>query len=123
MAALLTAIQGECEVLRLGGDEFAILLTPAEDTDAVDSCQQILITAEMLLKPYGAGLSIGLASTEGADGLEGALIKADKALYQRKALGGGGVTLWQPAALASRRLIPTQPSADPQSARSEAPSR
>jgi diguanylate cyclase (GGDEF)-like protein len=108
VGALLTAVPGGCEVLRLGGDEFAILLTPAKESAAVNCCKQILKTAETIFKPYGAGLSIGLASTQRADGLDGALIDADKALYQRKARGGGGVTLWRPATPARPSFIPRQ---------------
>ncbi len=118
----LTAIPGHCDVLRLGGDEFAVLLTPLEEAAAAAGCEQILEETGPILQPYGAGLSIGLASTEGPEGMEGALIKADKALYERKAIGGGGVTLWRPAAPVPRALIPAPATTASYSARSQAPS-
>lgn len=109
-------------VARLGGDEFAVLLSSVDSPEAV--LQTCARTHRALCVPYDLGLELGpvmigvsIGVGFGHRGLASTtdmLRAADHAMYAAKAAGGGYRSAPPDAesGLASRRRVPTQPSAD-----------
>ncbi|WP_338563084.1 GGDEF domain-containing protein [Erwinia sp. E_sp_B04_7] len=78
---------------RLGGEEFAAIMI-ASETEAVVCAEKIRTAVELSL-PEGINytVSIGIASSNGADyQIASLMVAADEALYQAKALGRNRVT-------------------------------
>jgi diguanylate cyclase (GGDEF)-like protein len=71
-------------IVRLGGDEFAVIL-PTADADTAGTVTRALLEALNRRVP-GANASIGVA---GFDERGDALLRADLAMYEAKAAGGG----------------------------------
>ena len=78
---------------RLGGEEFAALLAQTDQIDAIQVAERLRASVEAMPLPRANGeqvrltLSIGLASRHPAEPLEGALGRADAALYKAKSAG------------------------------------
>lgn len=76
---------------RLGGEEFALLLPEAKVEDALQICERLRTSVAAMGVPSRTGMirvtmSGGVAEL-GEDGIDGALRRADLALYQAKAGG------------------------------------
>jgi diguanylate cyclase (GGDEF)-like protein len=90
-------------VARLGGDEFAILVSPASHTDAEVVTERLLglIGEPVLLDDavLTVGASIGIALVDPAldETMDGALARADTAMYEAKR-DPSGHTAWAPNA-------------------------
>jgi diguanylate cyclase (GGDEF)-like protein len=76
-----SAVREADRVARTGGDEFAILLVECgkEGADAIDKRIKEALSAE------GIGASTGMAMRSVNSGLEGAMVKADRLMYEMKA--------------------------------------
>ncbi|MCU1601226.1 MAG: cdpA 2 [Frankiales bacterium] len=94
VADVVDTMAGDTLAVRLGGDEFAFVLRPSEPDEAVATCEEVRRRTHVLLQPYGADVSIGLARIADEHGVRAALVHADEALYLRKHIGGAGVTAW-----------------------------
>lgn len=84
---------------RWGGDEFLVVID-AQIDDALDALERIRAIVTHLdapLVPAGLSISIGVTCAGRGDTLEGALERADCALYAVKAAGGDAVRLVPPA--------------------------
>ncbi|GIE81371.1 hypothetical protein Aph02nite_73210 [Actinoplanes philippinensis] len=99
-------------VARLDGDEFAVLLPGLEDEQAaVAVAERVLTELHRPLQLAGVALTIrasaGVAITDGFDGLNGVLRRADQALLRAKRDGGGVARRFDPVLFAKaeqRRL-------------------
>ncbi|MEV0895919.1 bifunctional diguanylate cyclase/phosphodiesterase [Actinoplanes sp. NPDC049802] len=99
-------------VARLDGDEFVVLLPGLEDEHAaVAVAERVLTELHRPLQMGEIGLSIrasaGVAITDGGDGLDGVLRRADQALIRAKRDGGGVARRFDPVLFAKaeqRRL-------------------
>lgn len=83
-------------IIRLGGDEFAFAVTGL-DADAMrERCA--LIRADLVRRPSGGHITIGVAELEPGDDLEDLLERADAALVRARAMGtarsGAGAQLY-----------------------------
>jgi diguanylate cyclase (GGDEF)-like protein len=83
-------------VARLGGEEFAVVMPEMDGGDALAAAERLRRAVSALALPHARSLtsdvvsiSVGLASTHGRDGLDGAslLARADAALYAAKEHG------------------------------------
>jgi diguanylate cyclase (GGDEF)-like protein len=87
-------VRGGDVVARLGGDEFAVLCAGASDEQAHDLAERIRAAVTEPYRVGGStarlGISIGVAGSDGV-GADDVLERADRALYQAKADGGGAV--------------------------------
>jgi diguanylate cyclase (GGDEF)-like protein len=97
VAEVVDTMAGDSLGVRLGGDEFALVLRSSEPHDAVATCEDVRRRTQLLLRPYGADVSIGVARIVDEHSVRAALVHADEALYLRKHIGGAGVTLWSSA--------------------------
>ncbi|WP_160485253.1 putative bifunctional diguanylate cyclase/phosphodiesterase [Aurantiacibacter rhizosphaerae] len=98
-----SAVDPRAIVARLGGDEFAVLLDQIADRGAALKTAEAIVTAmdkpividgqEM---PIGASVGIAFAPDNGTDG-EDVLRAADLALYDAKARGRRGASVFDPA--------------------------
>ncbi len=100
----LRCVRAEDVVARVGGDEFAILLAPADHPEelAVEVAERILrafqLPVEVGHRLIGAGLSIGIATTEHSGRKAEDLVRdADVAMYEAKAGGKRRYALFNPA--------------------------
>ncbi|GAA4924420.1 putative bifunctional diguanylate cyclase/phosphodiesterase [Actinoplanes utahensis] len=99
-------------VARLDGDEFVVLLPGLEDEQAaVAVAERVLTELHRPLQVGGMELnmraSAGVAITDGGDGLDGVLRRADQALIRAKRDGGGVARRFDPVLFAKaeqRRL-------------------
>ena len=83
---------------RWGGDEFLVVID-AQIDDALDALERIRAIVTRLdapLVPAGLSISVGVTCAGRGDTLEGALERADRALYAVKASGGDAVRLVPP---------------------------
>lgn len=79
-AALRAQVRGQDAVVRLGGDEFGVLLPDTERAVAVAVAARV----RSALGAAGIGVSCGVATRTGQDGLLGAWRAADEAMYADK---------------------------------------
>lgn len=81
---------------RLGGDEFAVLLSGANAT--AESAGMYVQRVRNALRATGRPLtfSIGMVELTGGLGIETALVRGDKAMYEAKRLGKDGAVIIQP---------------------------
>jgi diguanylate cyclase (GGDEF)-like protein len=92
---LTSALREVDTVARFGGDEFAVLLTDADDDDAIEKVVAKILEAvrlPLVLDGFTISIdaSIGVAvSPRHGDDFETLMKRADVAMYQAKALGGG----------------------------------
>ena len=90
-AGILREGVGGHPIFRYGGDEFCILFQGESVETAARYCRRIcgMLEHSELHRRFGMGASVGLA--EYVPGLSGQelLARADEALYQAKAAGGG----------------------------------
>ncbi|MBW6432367.1 bifunctional diguanylate cyclase/phosphodiesterase [Actinoplanes hulinensis] len=99
-------------VARLDGDEFVVLLSGLEDEHAaVGVAERVLTELHRPLQLNGLAISIrasaGVAVSDGGDGLDGVLRRADQALIRAKRDGGGVARRFDPVLFAKaeqRRL-------------------
>ncbi|GGN67267.1 hypothetical protein GCM10010112_30530 [Actinoplanes lobatus] len=99
-------------VARLDGDEFVVLLSGLEDEHAaVGVAERVLTELHRPLQLNGMTISIrasaGVAISDGGDGLDGVLRRADQALIRAKRDGGGVARRFDPVLFAKaeqRRL-------------------
>jgi diguanylate cyclase (GGDEF)-like protein len=96
---LRLSIQPEDIACRLGGDEFAVLSSGLNEQQAIDLGRHLI---ETISSPYAVGgaeisigTSIGVALAEEGFAAEEFLKHADLALYEAKAQGRGGVSLFR----------------------------
>ncbi len=72
---------------RIGGDEFIVLM-PQKNENAIEGSEQtmnkIMESAIGMLKPWGAGLSIGLTRLNQEESAEDFLNRADELMYKQK---------------------------------------
>ena len=109
VADVVDSMAGRVLAVRLGGDEFALVLRPSASQDAVETCEETRRRTQVLLRPYGADVSIGLAQIVDEHGVRAAMVHADEALYLRKHSGGAGVSVWSsedPHVPGQRRPLP-----------------
>lgn len=87
--AIAAGVRSDDPVARLGGDEFAVLLRRCTQDAADERAAQIRAS----LDAAGVRASLGVAAASPADGLEGAVRAADRAMYdekrRRRASSGG----------------------------------
>lgn len=100
ISARLGALSGVVAHGRLGGDEFAVMFDAALEGTAVAAAAAGLIDAIRLEIPHN-GASLRLSASVGlhricAQGVSGALERADAALYKAKDRGDGSVVLFGP---------------------------
>ncbi|MDI6105309.1 bifunctional diguanylate cyclase/phosphodiesterase [Actinoplanes sp. NEAU-A12] len=93
-------------VARLDGDEFVVLLPSLEDEHAaVAVAERVLTELHRPLQVGGVTLSIrasaGVAITDGGDGLDAVLRRADQALIRAKRDGGGVARRFDPVLFAA----------------------
>ncbi len=112
-ARLKNSVRSEDVVARLGGDEFAIVQRIAAESDASNLAMRIL---SRMKEPFviesqnimiGASIGIAVAMRD-ASTVEGLLKSADLALYEAKAAGRFGYTVYEPgmnARLEVRRAL------------------
>jgi diguanylate cyclase (GGDEF)-like protein/PAS domain S-box-containing protein len=107
-ARILACVRDGDTVARLSGDEFAVVLDDAGNAETMRSVAERIIQA--LRKPLAlAGhsvsptASVGLAISSDEESSEALLAKADAAMYQAKALGKGGVVVFEEG-MALRRI-------------------
>jgi diguanylate cyclase (GGDEF)-like protein/PAS domain S-box-containing protein len=93
---------------RLGGDEFAILLDDVEPEDAAALAERLLLTVRQPMRlasrDITCSLSIGIASSVGADGeipAEQLLGNADLAMYAAKRAGRNAYAVFEPNMITS----------------------
>jgi diguanylate cyclase (GGDEF)-like protein len=110
--------------VRFGGDEFAVILPSADAIAATRVSERILgavanaLPKEVLLSVPGIGLSIGVGTIPPPSDARGLVDRADSAMYEAKAQGGG-VAVWHdhtpasPAQLGRRRALPAPYLVDP----------
>lgn len=99
-AAIRDAVRSRDIVARFGGEEFMVLLTNISLDHARQTAERIRQKVYDLKIPHmfnesvatNVTISIGIAIFEG-DELEGALEKADKALYEAKHMGRNNILL------------------------------
>jgi diguanylate cyclase len=84
--AIVAAIRAHDVVARLGGDEFAVLAIECDAPRAQRLAQRIALS----LEDAGVEASVGFAAREAAEGLPGAWIEADLAMYEAKRRLRGG---------------------------------
>jgi diguanylate cyclase (GGDEF)-like protein len=109
---LAVNVRANDTVARLDGDEFVVLLPGLEDEQAaVAVAERVLTELHRPLQLAGVALSIrasaGVAITDGLDGLDGVLRRADQALIRAKRDGGGVARRFDPVLFAKaeqRRL-------------------
>jgi len=94
IGALMTARVRQSDIAaRIGGEEFAILLADTDTEAAMEFCQRLMTSIrEGALEYQGQSValtgSFGIASAqEASESLESLLSRADRAMYQAKALG------------------------------------
>ena len=111
LARALVAIGGPANVGRIGGDEFAVLLP---DTTAAGAHRVALETRRRIgLAGFGGTVSIGVASLAESDAdADQFLRRADEALYSAKR-GGRDAVAAAPDPLATLRVLPGAPVAEP----------
>ncbi len=97
------AVNANAMVARLGGDEFAVLLEKIDSRDDALTAAQAIVTAmdEPIMHkgqqlPLGASVGVAFAPDNGLTG-EDVLQAADLALYDAKARGRRGASLFDPA--------------------------
>ena len=78
--AIAAGVRADDPVARLGGDEFAVLLRRCTREAADDRAREIRSS----LDAAGVRASVGVAAAAPADGLEGAVQAADRAMYEEK---------------------------------------
>ena len=83
--ALRDALRREDAVFRIGGDEFAMIVDRVEHSDGASLDDRVVDAAGVVLKDFGASLSVGTASLRPADTLRTVMARADAALYRSKA--------------------------------------
>jgi diguanylate cyclase (GGDEF)-like protein len=112
---LAVNVRANDTVARLDGDEFVVLLPGLEDEQAaVAVADRVLTELHRPLQVGGVALSIrasaGVAITDGHDGLDGVLRRADQALLRAKRDGGGVARRFDPVlfAKAEQRRIAEQ---------------
>ena len=103
-ARRLQAIAGDkAEIARIGGDEFAVILTPADDREALDAFAEKLVrdmrapflcASRVLSTRASAGLALFPDHHTNAAEL---MKDADMALYQAKAEGRSRLSIYTPA--------------------------
>lgn len=85
------------QLARLGGDEFAIVVNRAA-TDAVAVAERLVrAVAGPFVVPGGEielSLSVGLAVADAGVDTDALMGRADRALYDAKAVGGGHIAVW-----------------------------
>jgi len=86
------AVESPAWPARVGGDEFAVLM-PATDERGAETVRERILSMVDLNNQFYAGrsghvlsLAVGIATCEVGEPLEGALMRADKAMYRDKAL-------------------------------------
>jgi len=97
-AAIRDAVRSRDIVTRYGGEEFMIILTNTDPTEARLTAERIRQRVYDLKIPHmfnqsvatNVTVSIGIASLTGIE-MDGALEKADKALYEAKHLGRNNI--------------------------------
>ncbi|MEN3382024.1 MAG: hypothetical protein V7608_2068 [Hyphomicrobiales bacterium] len=97
-ATLVRHVRASDTVARLGGDEFAVILWNLSEADAAakafaleEAVAQASVTWEA--DTISVGASIGLSMLGPDDAFAGALAKADRAMYARKAQRKGNIIL------------------------------
>ncbi len=97
------AVNANAMVARLGGDEFAVLLDKIDSREDALNAAQAIVTAmdEAIMHdgqqlPLGASVGVAFAPDNGLTG-EDVLQAADLALYDAKARGRRGASLFDPA--------------------------
>lgn len=98
-----SAVSASAMVARLGGDEFAVLLEKIDNREDALNAAQAIVTAmdksimhEGQQLPLGASVGVAFAPDNGLTG-EDVLQAADLALYDAKARGRRGASLFNPA--------------------------
>ena len=96
----LTAALGPADyVCRFGGDEFLVLFVDQEQETVEEKCRYMINQSLIPMKTQGGKVavsySIGIAAGEHGESYEAILEQADKALYQVKNSGKGGVRLYE----------------------------
>jgi diguanylate cyclase (GGDEF)-like protein/PAS domain S-box-containing protein len=110
-ARLRSRVRDRDLLARLGGDEFVVALAGLGDSASASSREARRIGGDLLAilaepfvvegLPFQTTASIGIALFSGSEiAVEDLLKRADLAMYQAKAAGGGGMSFFQPEMLA-----------------------
>jgi diguanylate cyclase (GGDEF)-like protein len=86
-AGFASAIRGTDFIARLGGDEFLVVFPDCWAPEAAQVAERMLLATGDAL-----GASIGIAAWDGCTG-EALVTRADRAMYEAKAAGGGRIVL------------------------------
>jgi diguanylate cyclase (GGDEF)-like protein len=86
-------------VARLGGDEFFVLLPDCPEPEAMEVGRRMLHAV-----PSDQRFSLGVARWDGVESGDALIARADRAMYDAKAAGGGRMALAGAPVLSSRSL-------------------
>jgi diguanylate cyclase (GGDEF)-like protein len=114
-ARLRDAVRDDDLVARLGGDEFVVMQTSADPLREAPELARRIVAA--LVSPFqlgghrvDVGASVGIAiAPEGSLDCDGLLSRADAALYQCKAAGGTGYSVYGEARKGQALVVYSMP--------------